>query len=68
MSEYAIITYDRDGWRHYHPNSSLRIQEMKLEAFIAKNIKEESTANYLNEVIKFENYTSEQRKKRRYNF
>ena len=66
-SEYSVITQDGTGKTYYHPNHSFRIGEMKLENFILKNIKEEATANYLNEVVKFENYAYQQRKKRRHN-
>jgi hypothetical protein len=63
--EYPLITSDRSGRALLHPNYSLRVGEMRLGDFISKNIKEESTANYLNEVVKFENYAYQQRKKRR---
>jgi hypothetical protein len=66
-SEYSVITHDSSGKAYYHPNYSFKVGEMKLENFIQKNIKEESTANYLNEVVKFENYAYQQRKKRRHN-
>ena len=52
-SEYSIITHDLTGKAYYHPNYSLRVPEIKLDAFISKNIKEENTANYHNEVVKF---------------
>ena len=52
-SEYSVITHDSTGKTYYHPNHSFRVGEMRLENFILKNIKEESTANYLNEVVKF---------------
>jgi len=65
-AEYPLITIDRSGKTIFHPNYSLRIHDMKLGDFIQKNIREESTANYLNEVVKFENYAYQQRKKRRH--
>jgi hypothetical protein len=64
-NEYPLLTCDRHGKMLFHPNYSLRVSEMRLGDFIQKNIKEESSANYLNEVVKFENYAYQQRKKRR---
>lgn len=52
-SEYPLVTTDRSGKTLYHPNLSLRINDIKVSEFIQKNIREESTANYLNEVVKF---------------
>lgn len=48
VGEYPLITSDKSGRTLFHPNYSLRINDMKLGDFIQKNIKEESTANYLN--------------------
>ena len=64
-AEYPLLTVDKSGRTILHPNYSLRVSEMRLSDFIQKNIKEESSANYLNEVVKFENYAYQQRKKRR---
>jgi hypothetical protein len=63
--EYPLITVDKSGRSLFHPNYSLRVSELRLSEFIQKNIKEESSANYLTEVVKFENYAYQQRKKRR---
>jgi hypothetical protein len=63
--EYPLVTTDRSGRSLLHPNYSLKVHEMRLGDFIQKNIREETTANYLNEVVKFENYAYQQRKKRR---
>ena len=52
-TEYSIITTDNSGKSYLHHNHSFRVGEMRLDNFILKNIKEESTANYLNEVVKF---------------
>lgn len=65
IGEYPLLTTDRSAHTLYHPNYSLRLHEMRLADFIQKNIKEEATSNYLNEVVKFENYAYQQRKKRR---
>ena len=51
--EYPLMTADPSGRRLLHPNYSLRVNELKLGDFIQKNIREESSANYLNEVVKF---------------
>lgn len=59
------MTTDRSGHTILHPNYSLRVNDIRLGDFIQKNIREESSANYLNEVVKFENYAYQQRKKRR---
>ena len=48
LGEYPLLTIDKAGKTLYHPNYSLRVGEMKLGEFIQKNIKEETTANYLN--------------------
>jgi hypothetical protein len=53
VGEYPLLTADKSGHTLYHPNYSLRVQDMRLNDFIQKNIKEEATANYLNEVVKF---------------
>lgn len=66
-NEYPLLTADRSGRTLFHPNFSLRVNELRLSDFIQKNIREESSANYLNEVVKFENYAYQQRKKRRQN-
>lgn len=52
-NEYPLLTMDKSGKTLLHPNYSLRVSELKLSDFIQKNIKEESSANYLNEVVKF---------------
>lgn len=68
IHEYPVLTEDWTGKKYFHPNSSLKVSESKLDQFIQKNITEENTANYLNEVVKFENFAYQHRKKRRQNF
>lgn len=65
INEYPLLTLDDTGKRYLHPNTSLRVLECRLDQFIQKNIAEEGTSNYLNEVVKFENFAYQHRKKRR---
>jgi len=53
INDYPILTIDDTGKRYLHPNTSLRVSESRLDQFIQKNISEEGTSNYLNEVVKF---------------
>lgn len=53
INEYPILTEDWTGKVFSHQNNSLRVSETKLDHFIQKNIAEENTSNYLNEVVKF---------------
>lgn len=46
--EYPLLTRDKSGRTLLHPNYSLRVSEIRLADFVQKNIKEESSANYLN--------------------
>lgn len=68
INEYPLLTIDGSGKSFIHPNKSLQVSESRLDSFILKNINEEGTSNYLNEVVKFENFAYQHRKKRRQNF
>ena len=68
LNEYPVMTEDGTGKRYLHPNTSLKVSESKLDQFIQRNIAEENTSNYLNEVVKFENFAYQHRKKRKHNF
>lgn len=67
INDYPVLTIDERGRSFVYMNSSLRVSTSKLDQFIQKNISEEGTANYLNEVVKFENFAYQHRKKRRQN-
>jgi hypothetical protein len=68
INDYPLLTIDETGRKYLHPNNSLRVFECRLDQFIQKNIAEEGTSNYLNEVVKFENFAYQHRKKRHQNF
>lgn len=53
ITDYPLLTVDNTGKKYLHPNPSLRVSSARLEQFIQKNIAEEGTSNYLNEVVKF---------------
>ena len=53
INEYPLMTVDHTGKSYVHPNASLRVFESRLDHFIQKNISEETTSNYLNDVVKF---------------
>ena len=59
-----MIVYKGDKEILY-PNESLRVSSTKLKKFIRKNIVESEEFSYLDEVVKFDNFCYQSRRRKR---